>query len=409
MGRFLFIVFTLFIFLYTNGCGSKGNGGDGEITWSKTFGKGYDDEAYSIQQTSDGGYVVAGYTDLYGTQDADYLVLKLNSHGNIIWEKTFGGIADDRASSIQQTSDGGYIVAGYTNSYGAGDGDYWVLKLDSDGNTIWDKTFGDIDFDAASSIKQTSDGGYIVAGHKSPSGAWVIKLDSNGNILWDMVFGGKNTDMVSSIQQTSDGGYIVAGATIPLGESFSDVWVIKLNKYGEMMWEKIFGGIYYDYAYSIQQTSDGGYIVAGSTEKSNYSGFSSFRVVKLDLNGNISWDKIYEKRHFNVAKSIYQTSDGGYIVAGAIEWIEIHGGRRNTDFWIIRIDSTGNLIWDKIFGDYAPEAPYSIQQTSDGGYIVAGYALSYRVYNDYWIIKLNSDGDVSQPEMQLNPVNHIEL
>ncbi|GAG49523.1 unnamed protein product, partial [marine sediment metagenome] len=217
---------------------------------------------FALQQTSDGGYIVAGYTGEY------IWVLKLSSDGDIEWQRTYGGRDSDVANSIQQTSDGGYIVAGYTASFGAGHYDIWVLKLSSDGDIEWQRTYGGRDSDRSYSIQQTSDGGYIVAGYTDSFGArniWVLKLSSDGDIEWQRIYGGRDSDKSYSIQQTSDGGYIVAGDTDSFGRGGNNIWVLKLSSDGDIEWQRTYGDGSFDIAYSIKQTSDGGYIVAGRT------------------------------------------------------------------------------------------------------------------------------------------------
>jgi predicted secreted protein len=190
--------------------------------------------------------------------------LKLSSNGEIEWQKTYGGSWDD-VRSFQQTIDGGYIVAGWTGSFGAGGDDIWILKLSSTGDIEWQKTYGGSEYDRALSVQQTSDGGYIIAGKTDSFGAeggdtWVLKLSSAGEIEWQKTFGGSSDDYASSIQETSDGGYIIAGKTDSFGAGGDDTWVLKLSSAGEIEWQKTYGGSSDDYASSIQETSDGGYM-----------------------------------------------------------------------------------------------------------------------------------------------------
>jgi len=259
---------------------------NGNIEWQKSYGGRNSEEAYFIQQTSDGGYIVAGQNFSYwDTLEYDILVLKLASDGTIEWNKTYGGSKDDQAYSIQQTSDGGYIVAGQTESFGAGSQDLWILKLNSVGDTEWQKTYGGSGSESARSIQQTSDGGYIVAG--AGSGDFlVLKLSSDGTIEWQKTYGGSESQSAYSIQQTSDGGYIVAGKIRFFGAGNEDIWVLKLSLVGDIEWQKTYGGIQSDEASSIQQTGDGGYIVAGSTD-SYGAGKRDFLILKLSSNGDI--------------------------------------------------------------------------------------------------------------------------
>jgi uncharacterized delta-60 repeat protein len=364
--------------------------------WAKTYGGSDSEGAYSIQQTSDGGYIVAGETESFGAGNFDLWVLKLDSSGNIQWQKTYGGSDRDWAYSIQQTSDGGYIVAGETYSFGAGDSDFWVLKLDSSGNIQWQKTYGGTDYDSANSIQQTSDGGYIVAGGTDSFGAgwgdfWVLKLDADGNIQWQKTYGGTDGDRARSIQQTKDGGYIVAGHTYSFGAGYSDFWVLKLDANGNIQWQKTYGGSNWDWANSIQQTSDGGYIVAGRTWSFG-AGWGDFWVLKLDADGNVQWQKTYGGISSDWAHSIQQTSDGGYIVAGETYSF----GAGSADLWVLKLDSSGNIQWQKTYGGTDYDSANSIQQTTDGGYIVAGVTESFGAGNfDLWVLKLDSNGNIT--------------
>ena len=369
-------------------------------TWAKTYGgSGGDDYATSIQQTSDGGYIVAGYTMSFGAGNHDLWVLKLNADGSIAWQKTYGGSGDERADSIQQTSDGGYIVAGYTMSFGAGYADLWVLKLNADGTVAWQNTYGGQYDDEAYSIQQTSDGGYIVAGSTGSFGAgnldiWVLKLNTDGSIAWQSTYGGSSVDEATTIQQTSDGGYIVAGDTMSFGAGNLDLWVLKLNADGSIAWQKTYGGSSQDQATSIQQTSDGGYIVAGYTMSFGAGNFDIW-VLKLNADGSIAWQKTYAGSggaYGAWAYSIQQTSDGGYIVAGGTDSF----GAGYADLWVLKLNADGSIAWQKTYGGWSSDVATSIQQTSDGGYIVAGGTASFGAgSSDLWVLKLDSNGNIS--------------
>ena len=363
-----------------------------QVVWQKVFGGSNDDRAYSIQQTSDGGYIVAGYTWSSSNREEVY-ILKLDANGNKVWEKTFGGSYDDRAYCIQQTSDGGYIVAGYTSSAGVGSYDVYILKLDTNGNEVWSKTFGGSSDDLAYFIQQTSDGGYVVAGYTWSSSKWedvyILKLDANGNKVWEKTFGGSDNDGAYSVQQTNDGGYVAAGYTKSFGSGWYDAYVLKLDENGNNVWEKTFGGNSWDEACSIQQTSDGGYIVAGYTSSFG-SGSYDVYILKLDTSGNEVWSKTFGESSDDLAWSIQQTSDGGYIVAGYTKSF----GAGGEDVYILKLDAVGNKVWEKILGGSYDERAYCIQQTSDGGYIVAGYTSPFGAGNyDVYIIKMDANGN----------------
>ncbi|MBP6312233.1 MAG: T9SS type A sorting domain-containing protein [Flavobacteriales bacterium] len=406
------------------------------IVWQKTFGGNTEERATSTQQTTDGGYIVAGYTtsndgDVTGNHgSSDFWVVKLDPLGNLIWQKTIGGSDRDEANSIQQTTDGGYVVAGRSSSMDGdatgnqGSYDYWVVKLDSLGNLVWEKTLGGSGIDEAYSIQQTTDGGYIVAGNSNSTDGdltgnqgnfdyWVVKLDPLGNLVWQKTLGGSgNWDKATSIQQCTDGGYIVAGYTTSMDGDVTgnqggiDYWVVKLDPFGNLVWQKALGGSDSDIALSIQQCTDGGYIVAGYTASmdgdvtGNQGAFDCW-VAKLDPLGNLVWQKTLGESGADYGSSIQQTTDGGYIVAGMFSSDGDVSGMfpGDYDYWVIKLDPLGNLVWQKTVGGSGEEQGISIQQSTDGGYIVAGstkYSYDGDVsgnhgYWDIWVVKLTND------------------
>jgi hypothetical protein len=384
-------------------CDNKDNNCNGQVdegnvcapasTFSKTIGGSYGDGANSIIQSSDGGYVVAGRTWSFGAGYADIYVVKLDSSGNIVWTKTIGGSLTDVAMSIIQSSDGGYVVVGYTKSFGAGDWDMYVVKLDSSGNVVWTKTIGGSDWDEANSIIQSSDGGYVVAGWTRSFGAgdiYVVKLDSSGNVVWTKTIGGSYLDVALSIIQSSDGGYVVSGLTGSFGAVVVDFYVVKLDSSGNVVWTKTIGGNGYDYANSIIQSSDGGYVVAGYTYSFG-AGVVDFYVVKLDSSGNVVWTKTIGGNYYDYAYSITQSSDGGYVVAGYTDSF----GAGSADFYVVKLDSSGNVMWTKTIGGSNSDYAYSIIQSSDGGYVVAGYTWSFGAgWSDIYVVKMDANGNV---------------
>jgi uncharacterized delta-60 repeat protein len=352
------------------------------------------DVATSIIQSSDGGYVVAGRTRSFGAGSSDFWVVKLDSAGNVVWTKTIGGSDYDVATSIIQSSDGGYVVAGETSSFGAGNSDIYVVKLDSGGNVQWTKTIGGSYEDRVRSIIQSSDGGYVVAGWTRSFGAgwediYVVKLDSSGNVVWTKTIGGSSYDFAYSITQSSDGGYVVAGETSSFGAGNSDIYVVKLDSSGNVQWTKTIGGSSNDGAVSIIQSSDGGYVVAGSTESFG-AGSQDIYVVKLDSSGNVVWTKTIGGSSDDVAFSITQSSDGGYVVAGRTPSF----GAGSYDFYVVKLDSSGNVVWTKTIGGSDYDVATSIIQSSDGGYVVAGGTKSFGAgYYDFYVVKMDANGN----------------
>ena len=316
-----------------------GEGGNHE--WTRTFGGISSDRASSIQQTTDGGYILAGSTKSFSAGKTDAWLIKTDTIGNQVWAKTFGGSEWDYGSSVQPASDGGYILVGSTKSFGSGESDAWLIKTDTNGNQVWDKTFGGSNSDAVHSVQPTTDGGYILAGSTRSFGgdntdAWLIKTDANGNQVWAMTFGGSEWDYAFSVRLTTDGGYIVAGETESFGGD--DAWMIKTDASGNQVWSKTFGGSEWDAALSVQQTTDGGYIIAGSTASFG-AGDSDVWLIKTDTNGNQVWAKTFGGSGSDQASSVQQTTDGGYIVAGGTDSF----GVGLDDGWLIKTDANGDV------------------------------------------------------------------
>jgi len=351
------------------------------ITWEKTFGGSENDFANDIIQTNDGGYAICGYTESKSAGRKDIWLLKLDGKGNLLWDRNYGGSDNDEAESLIQTDDGGFVVAGWTLSYGAGWEDFWVLRLDNQGNIIWDKTFGRENDDIINSIVQVEDG-YVIAGRTGYYGMnyWVIKLDNYGEIVWQRIFGLESGRYWQCfLIQTNDGGYALTGRID------HDSCLIKLDDKGNIVWEKTYGGNEDDYTYSIIQNKDDCYVLAGFTD-SKGEGSRDVWVIKLDSQGNTLWDKTFGGRDNDGAYSVIQTTDGGYMVIG----YTTSKGAGKADVWVIKLDSQGNTIWDKTFGGRDNDGAYSIIQTSDGGYAVAGYTSSKGAGElDAWVIKLD--------------------
>jgi len=262
----------------------------------------------------------------------DAIILKLNSQGTIQWQNVYGGANNDIINSIQQTSDGEYIMAGYTNSFGSGNYDYWVLKITSTGTIRWQKTFGGSASDQAYIVQQTSDGGYIVGGHTYSYGngsndAWILKLDYAGSIQWQKTYGGSGSEYLYSLQETLDYGFIASGSTTSFGAGSTDAWVFKITSTGAIEWQKTYGGAQSDNSFSITQTSDQGYIVAGSTNSFG-AGNSDVWVFKISSTSTIEWQKTYGGSSSDVAYYINQTSDGDYIIGART----VSYGAGNYDF-----------------------------------------------------------------------------
>jgi hypothetical protein len=305
-----------------------------------------EDSALSIIQTTDGGFAVAGSTSSFGAGGSDMYILKLNAAGTLLWSKTVGGPNDEKAYSIIQTPDGGYAVAGYTYSFGAGYSDVYIVKLDASGVVQWSRTIGGTSYDWTHSIILTTDGGYAVGGFTGSFGnMYIVKLSSGGLLQWTRSINGTGNDIddAYSVIQTADGGYALAGKTWALGLGLNDVYIIKLDASGTLQWSRIVGGTNHDYAHSIIQTTDGGYAVAGRGVFFG-AGLNDMYVIKLDVSGTLQWSRIVGGTSHDYAWSIIQTADGGYVVVGHTSSF----GAGNTDIYIVKLDSDGNTCGNSV-------------------------------------------------------------
>jgi len=357
--------------------------------WARTYGGAGMDIAACVIETGDGGYAITGKSDSFSGYPDIWLV-KTDSDGNMQWNQTYGGVSDDRGQSVVQTVDGGYAIAGKTSSFGAGDSDFWLVKADPSGNNQWNKTYGGINQDYALSLVQTGDGGYALAGttHSFMTGNasfWLVKVDSSGNHQWNKTYGGADDDdHAYSVVQTGDGGYAITGSTWSFGAGERDFWLVKTDSAGNMQWNKTYGGVGIDVAYSVVQTDDGGYALVGRT----YSfgpGDSASWLIKTDSNGTVQWNQTYGGSGHDAAKCVQQTVDGGYAIAG-YTW---SFGAGWWDSWLVKTDANGNMLWNQTFGGADEDSAYSVVQTSDGGYALAGSTSSFGAgSSDFWLIKI---------------------
>ncbi len=328
-----------------------------DTVWTRRYGGDLLDKASSVQQTADGGYIVCAITDLPDTTRAIWLI-KTDANGDTIWTKIPQA---GTGMSAVQTSDGGYALTGWTGG-SAGRHNILLIKTDYSGNTTWIKTYGGPDTERGFSLQQTTDGGYIITGFTtsyvaSRGDVWLVKTDSNGDTIWTKSYPNPGLDFAQSVQQTTDGGYIIGGTngedTQPPGE---DLDLIKTDCDGELIWRKSFGGRYNDRGYSAQETSDGGYVILGDVT------YSGVHLYKTDANGNTMWVSNCGQGH---GHAVVETYDGGYVIAGRIRVDP------NTDqYSLIKIDRMGNVVWTRTYA-MGGEAR-SVLQTVDGGYIIAG-------------------------------------
>jgi len=363
--------------------------------WDQTYGGPNDDVAFSSDNTSDGGVILAGRTKSFGNGLTDFWIVKVDENGNHQWNKTYGGQDEDRPYSIQQTSDGGYIVAGSTYSFGVGDSDFWLIKLDGNGNHIWNKTYGGTDFDWARSVKQTSDGGYVVAGHTISYGngfsdIWLIKIGSDGNHEWNKTFGSENYDKAYSVEIDLDGGYIISGH-INCSEDYldglesTDAWLIKTDSNGNHEWNKTYNTGRSESIWQVLPLEDG-YIFSG---RSYLDTDSDFYIVRTNNSGVEIWSKSFGGEGYAHAQPIIQTDNSGFLIGGMIAPLDpiIYDGL------LIKLNKFGNLLWNKTFGKPATtEMIHSMVKGQDGSYFASGRNPSRDGMGyEFWLIKFKDE------------------
>ncbi|MFQ5869086.1 MAG: T9SS type A sorting domain-containing protein [Candidatus Zixiibacteriota bacterium] len=374
-----------------------------DTLWTKTYGGSLNDVGISVFQTADGGYAVGGYTNSPPAQLYDCYLLRTDENGDSLWAKTYGGEGSQYVNCLQQTTDGGFVMTGITEGIFL-DSPVYLLKTDSDGDSIWAQTYGADSLSETSTwVEQTSDGGYIISGHtwRPVTGFdfFLIKTDPDGNEEWTRYYAWPNADYAYCVRQTSDGGYIVTGGTSSNELYEFDVLLMKLDAVGDSVWAARYGGDDDDRGDCVLETSDGDYIIAGSTESFGAGGQDVY-LIKTDEGGDTLWTRTLGDTYHDAATAVAETSDGGYVVTGA--WT-IPGV--TLDAYVVRLDVAGNVLWSGLYGGEESETGYSIQQTDDGGYILVASTLSFGAGEvDIYLVKLapdavnvedNSDGRLS--------------
>ena len=368
----------------------------GDILWNKTFGGVNSDFGICIKQTSDGGYIILAGTFSFGAGDLDAWLIKIDTNGNLLWNKTYGGTEDDDAWCIKQTSDGDYIFTGKIDADGNDVCDLWLVKTYENGTIEWNKVYNRTTWDQGSCVEQTSDGGFIITGWTDSnttyyySDVWLIKTNQNGEEIWNKTYGGSDDDSGRCVLQTSDGGYIIVGQTDSYGPGPRGVLMIKTNSTGGLEWNKTYGGLGEDIGWRVLQTSDGGYIILSSTESYGFGHEESSDVwlIKTDQNGNHQWNKTYGTTEDESGYGIAQTSNNGYIITGRTYFNRLIS---KSDIFLIKTDQNGNEIWNTALGGSENDYGGCVEQTTDGGYIIIGTTFSFGNNGDVWLIKVSGD------------------
>jgi len=371
--------------------GRNSNGDEGATEWNQTFGRTGEDEGYCVEQTSDGGYIITGSITA-GPDDYDVWLIKTYPNGTEEWNQTYGGTDYDMGYCVEQTSDGGYIITGFTDSFGAGGFNVWLIKTYPNGTEEWNQTYGGTDLDEGLCVEQTiPDGGYIITGSTNSfsvgggdDDVWLIKTYPNGTEEWNQTYGRTDDEKGKGVEQTSDGGYIITGWTRSFGDG-DEVWLIKTYPNGTEEWNQTYGRTGNEWGYCVEQTTpDGGYIISGWTN--SFGDGSEVWLIKTNANGDTIWNQTYGGTGSEDGRCVEQTADGGYIITGGTTSFG------DPDVWLLKTDANGNEVWNQTYGRADQDWAWCVEQTSDGGYIITGYTESYGAGDiDVWLIKVFHD------------------
>ena len=374
---------------------SAGNGG-----WTRAYGTTEDEHGSSVVQTSDGGYIVAGTRSNPTSYRPDVYLIRTNATGDTLWSRTYGGSGGDDAWTVLVTADGGYAVVAQTTSFGAGKTDIWLLKLNAQGDTLWTRSFGgpEDDWTGAwqSSLQQTTDGGYVIVGQTRSLGdlqgdVYLVKTDANGNALWTRTYGGPDEQAGYAVRQTSDGGYIVTGIVCS-GSDSSDLYLVKTSSAGDTVWTRTYGGSGYEAGSDVLQMPDGGYAVLGSTSSSG-AGLDDLYLLRTDADGRQVWSQTYGGSDEDYGRAVLLTSDGGCLLVGESG----SSGDVRGDVYLVKTDATGGVVWTRTYGGADRDVGYSAGPTSDGGFVIVGETESFGAgQEDVFLVKTDANGNTMQ-------------
>jgi len=363
-----------------------GSAASPQAEWSQAYGGSYDDGAWSLQALAD-GFILAGYTCSNG-RGGDLWLVRTDLQGEMLWNGIYGGSGEEIGYSIHQTDDLGFVATGSARSFGLGEERLWLIKVSSDGEKMWDRTLGGFVSSAGDggwSVDVTKDGGYIVTGYTRSFGAggkdlWLIKTDVSGNEQWSKTFGGLKDDVGMSVLQAEDGGYVAAGRTASYGAGGDDIWLLKVNSAGMEQWNATFGGKKDDVGFQVVELADG-YALIGRTE-SDSTGNRPV-LVRTDKAGRKQWERVYQG---NTALSLQGTRDGGFIIVARID-----SPSSGKDALLIKTDAVGNLQWSMPLGGPKEEIGSAVVETPDG-YAMAGITSSFGAgAEDAWLVRISPE------------------
>lgn len=362
-------------------------------SWWRTYGGPTDDDAYTVRCLSDGGYIVSGGTDSYGPPGENFYLLRINALGDTLWTRVYGTDSSEYVTCLRPTADSGFILVGSTSSNTLPRTQAMLVKVNATGDTVWTRFYGGNYWDNGETVRQTADGGYIFGGSTWSWGAgrtdaWLVKTNATGDTLWTRVYGWDQYEGIWDIEQMPDSGYICVGFTNSNGAQDPNVWLLRTDAHGDTLWTRTFGGTNEDHGYSVRPTLDGGFIILGTT-LSFGAGYDDFYLIKTNGSGDTLWTRTFGGDNNDDGVALETTPDSGFILTGSTHSF----GAGKLDVWLIKTDATGDTLWTRTFGDTTNEIGHSVQPTPDGGYIIAGGNESVDPpFDQVYLIKTDSSG-----------------
>jgi hypothetical protein len=363
--------------------------GPPDTLWTRTYGGSDEETAYSLDITSDGGYILAGRTQSFGAGNDDVYLVRTNSTGDTLWTKVYGGTGEDLGLSVQAAGDGGFVVGGHTSSFGAGNRDMYILRTNALGDTFWTRTYGTPYTEYSDCARQTSSGGYILAGYTGISlSFWLYNTNDMGDSLWAVRIG---SGRAYSVRELYDGGFISTGYRS------TSVMLVRTDPYGDTLWTRYYGGPNTEEGRAVEPTSDGGFVIAGHTNSFGAGGDDVY-LIKTHADGTVDWTRTFGGTNSDQGKNVKQLPDGGFVVVGNTSSF----GDMTPNIYVVRTDENGDTLWTGVYGGSGSEWGYSIQLTEDGGFAIAGEMSTG--YTDFYLVRLgpeyecgdgNGDGGVT--------------
>jgi len=402
MKKFLLLLTGIFLF-------QSAYGAEGDSLWTRTYGGNGDERANCILPTGDGGFLLAGTTYSFGSGDGDMWLVKVNSQGDSLWSRTYGGSSHEWVSAMVPAGDGGFLLAGGTYSFGSGGYDMWLVKVNSEGDSIWSRTYGGSSFDWANAIISSGDGGFLLAGQTMSFGAgswdgWLVKVNAQGDSLWSGAYGGYSDEWASSLV-SSGGGFLLAGATYSFGAGDGDMWLLQVNAQGDSVWSRTQGGDEDDWASSIIPAGDDFLLAGGSS--SFGAGGGDMWLLRVNSQGDSLDSHTYGGSYAEWAYSIMPTGDDGYLLAG---WTTSFGAGFE-DVWLVKVNGDGDSLWARSYGGGSNEWAYAIGPSGNGDFLLAGVTFSFGAGgSDAWLVCVEgTTSSVTRPMPSIQPYSFVFL